>query len=115
MTNPLYARIGKHGQRSEKRVAKAIKARQTPGSGAFRGHKGDMTKGRYLAEAKATVHNSMVVKLEWLVKITQEATIKGCVPLLTVSFVNGSGESKANGDWIMMPLSHFNELNEENS
>lgn len=111
MTNPLFGRSGKHGQRSERRVAKTHGAKLQPGSGAFEGRKGDMRKGRFLAEAKATVHSSASVKLAWLTKITEEATSVGCDPLLFLSFVNGSGQPKVQGDWVLMPKYVFDELN----
>jgi hypothetical protein len=111
VNNPLFNRSGKHGQRSEKRMAKKQGAKLQPGSGAFTGRKGDMRQGKYLAEAKATVQSSASVKLAWLTKITEEAVQVGCDPLLLLSFVNGSGEPKVNGDWVLMPLYVFNELN----
>ena len=109
--NPLFNRSGKHGQRSEKRVAKAQGAKLQPGSGAFVGRKGDMRKGKYLGESKATVKLSASIKLGWLTKITQEAIEIGCDPLLFLSFVNASGQPKANGDWVLMPVTTFDELN----
>lgn len=111
MTNPLFNRSGKHGQRSERRVAKSHGAKLQPGSGAFAGRKGDMRKGRFLIEAKATVQISASIKLAWLTKITQEAVELGCDPLLMLSFVNGSGQPKVQGDWVLMPRYVFDELN----
>jgi hypothetical protein len=111
VTNPLFNRSGKHGQRSERRVAKSHGAKLQPGSGALEGRKGDMRKGKYLAEAKATVHCSASLQLAWLTKITEEAIGLGCDPLLFLSFVNGSGEPKVNGDWVLMPKYVFDELN----
>jgi hypothetical protein len=113
MSNPLFGRSGKHGQRSEKRVAKLHGAKLQPGSGAFAGRKGDMRKGRFLVEAKATIHSSASIQLGWLIKITQEAAELGCDPLLFLSFVNGSGEPKVSGDWVLMPKYVFDELNQE--
>jgi len=111
--NPLYARAGRHGTKSERRVAKTMAARLTPASGAFPGHKGDFRKGRFLWEAKATVKTSATVKLEWLTKITREATEKGCDPALSLSFVNGSGAAQPGGDWVCIPRYVFDELMEK--
>lgn len=110
--NPLFGRTGRHGTKSERRVAKAIGARLTPGSGAFAGHKGDFRRGKVLGEAKSTVHSSATVKLEWLAKITKEAAEKGCDPALFLSFVNSSGSPKPGGDWVMVPKYVWDELME---
>jgi len=110
--NPLFARTGRHGTKSEVRVAKALGARLTPASGAFTGHKGDFRRGRLLAEAKSTVQISAILKLEWLTKITKEATEKGCNPALFLSFVNGNGTPKPGGDWVVIPKYLWDELME---
>jgi hypothetical protein len=116
--NPFLKRLAKqgqtgHGNISEKRVAKQLGAQQTPGSGAFRGHKGDArlkTESRkFLIESKATKAATMSLDLGWLVKIATEAKNTGATPVLTVSFVNPDGTAKPNGDWIMMPSRDFKE------
>jgi len=105
--NPLLKRLAnkqQHGRKSEKRVAKLMGARLTPGSGAIDGAKGDAVLPNFLVEMKATVNGSYSLKKETLNKITQEAMARNKVPLLMVSFVIGSGTKLHNGDWACLPL-----------
>lgn len=117
--SPFFRRQSKapkneHGKRSEKRVAKKAGARLNANSGAMASLKGDatLTKGelKFLMECKSTVHDSMPVQLDWLVKISGEAIQKGKQPALTVSFVQADGTAKPGGDWVMLKLSDFEEL-----
>lgn len=102
-----------HGRKSEKRVAKDLGAIQTPGSGAFKGHKGDArlnteTK-KFLIESKATKNATMTLDLGWLVKIATEAMNERRTPALSVSFVNPDGTPRVHGDWVMIPMRDFKE------
>lgn len=115
MSNPYLDRVAKagksaHGKKSEARVAKSIGARTTPASGALQSAKGDFKTANVLGEAKSTVNASIGIEYDWLLKISHEATFQGKTPILTVSFVNGNGSVKRNGDWVMMPLTFYNEL-----
>lgn len=107
-----------HGKLYEAKVAKKMGARLQPNSGATAGFKGDMklTKGknRFLIESKTTLDASISVKLEWLVKITEEARAKAMTPALLFSFVlpNGRPAPNAETEWVAMPLQTFNELTE---
>ena len=104
--NPLLDRYAKkrHGTKSEKRVARSVGARTTPGSGSLPGRKGDSELPEMLIESKCTVNSSLSVKHEWLRKIEREALEKNRAPALTLSFVHDSGEAKPAGDWIAIPL-----------
>lgn len=102
--------IGEAGRNSEKRVAVHVGARLTPASGAVQGHKSDMYTPEYRIEAKSTQNASMSLKLEWLVKITEEALNTNKVPVLTVSFTDSVGRPRRFGDWVMIPLSHYEEI-----
>lgn len=102
--------IGDAGRKSEKRLAVHVGARLTPASGAVDGHKSDMYTPEYRLEAKSTQNASMSIKLEWLVKITEEALNTNKVPALTVSFTDGVGRPRRFGDWVMIPLSHYEEI-----
>lgn len=120
MTNPYLNRNkndkGNHGRRAEKRHAKEVGARLTPGSGALDGAKSDMVrKGLDISlriESKSTVNESVSLKREWLTKITREALDTNCQPILLLSFVTGSGEPKKDGDWVVMPRRLFDMLEE---
>ena len=104
--NPLLNRYakGRHGTRSERRVAKKLKAKLTPASGTKAGAKGDSVLPELLIESKATVHDSMVIKASWLRKIAEEAIQKNRYPGLTISFVTGSGAVRPQGDWLLVPI-----------
>lgn len=117
--NPFTAKstihkIGNAGRHSEVRVAKKIGARLTPASGAVDGFKSDMITPDYRIEAKSTQTATMSIKLEWLVKITEEALNSNKVPALTVSYVTPAGKPRRFGDWVMIPLSHYEELTKGN-
>jgi len=103
-----------HGRKAEKRLAREHGARLTPGSGAFSGHKSDMTREgagvKLQIEVKTTNNDSIGIKLKWLDKITQEAKGTNSLPILMVSFVTDNGAARPNGDWVMMPKALFDLL-----
>jgi hypothetical protein len=104
-----------HGTTSEKRVVVGLKGRLTPGSGAMVGAKSDGTttlKGiEFRIEAKATIHQSISLKKSWLNKIGVEARETGRVPLLTLSFVDDTGELQdIDSEFIVMKMHTFKEL-----
>lgn len=110
--NPILRRMKEqgttgHGTVSEKRVASKLGARQTPGSGAKRGAKGDAVlkseDQKFLIESKSTINASLSVELGWLVKIAHEALNDGAVPVLTMSFVTPEGRERPHGDWVAVP------------
>jgi len=112
LSNPYLdrkPRIGDHGRKSEKRVAKKFGASMVSASGATRA-KGDMTLGQFLIESKSTSHNSMSVQFAWLAKIEKEALAVGKTPALTVSFLLPGGSDVPGGRWVMMPEDTFQEL-----
>lgn len=109
--------LGDHGRTSEKRVAKALGAKLTASSGNQQRDKGDMKLDARLPfriETKATVTDTMSVKLEWLTKIWKEAFNKAESPMLIISFVNSEGKSKGPGtEWCMVPRHVMEELMEK--
>jgi hypothetical protein len=106
MSNPLLDRYAKnkHGGKSERRIAKRLGAKLSPGSGAMPGSKGDSALPDLLIESKATVRESIILKRSWLQKISREALDRNLFPALTLSFVSGSGESRSDGDWLLVPV-----------
>jgi hypothetical protein len=115
VSNPLLDRLGREkigdaGRKSEKKVASRLNARMTPNSGAKKGAKGDMSTRDWLIEAKATEKDSMSVQLDWLAKITGEASQDHKTPALTVTFVTGDGKPRKRGKWVMIPEHVFEEL-----
>lgn len=104
-----------HGRKAEKSVAAQLRAKLTPASGALDSAKGDMVMPssngtRFRIESKATERDSMAVKLDWLLKIREEALATGCEPALAISFVQGSGAARDGGQWVAIPLRLFKEV-----
>lgn len=103
------------GINSEKRVAKQVNGRQTPGSGSRRGLKGDIKiqgERKFLMEAKATQNLTMALDSGWLVKIREEAQTQASIPAVSITFVDADGKPRrsSGGTWVMIPLEAFNEL-----
>lgn len=92
-----------HGTKAEKRLAKRIGAQLTPASGALDHAKGDMTIGQFRNEAKSTIHDSIRVRLDDLLKISQEALEQGEQPSLTIMFVGQDGRPRPQGSWVLVP------------
>ncbi|QHJ74570.1 hypothetical protein VH22019_00006 [Vibrio phage VH2_2019] len=84
------------------------------GSGAKDGRKSDAVldaKGyQFRIESKATKNKSYGLKLETLEKIRKEALDTGRTPMMTISFTNEMGEAVHNGDYVVLPMSLFNEV-----
>jgi len=95
---------------SEARLSVRLSGRQTPASGAIVGAKGDVVLPTFLLEAKSTTANSMVLKLDWLAKIHNEARSLSKEPALAVSFTTGDGKPVKNGAWVLMTEAMFKEL-----
>lgn len=103
--------IGRTGRRSEERLSDRIGARLTPASGATAHSKADMTLGELLIEAKSTIHRSLVLKLDWLIKLKMEAMAVGKEGVLVVAFTDSKG--KPDSEWVVLPLERFMEMRDE--
>jgi hypothetical protein len=104
-----------HGKAWEELTAKKMGARLRPASGAMVGAKGDFAASKglpFLYEAKSTTASSLPIKLEWLVKITEEAQAQAKLPALTFGFVLPTGRPRPNcsAEWVAIPLPVFQEL-----
>lgn len=104
-----YGRQDK-SHKQEERVAKALKGRKQPASGALPvpGLKGDIREDRFLIEAKRTDAQSIRVKASWLVKIEAEAEAIGKFPALSLEL--GEGLPLSEKDWCLIPMSVFKKL-----
>jgi len=100
-----------HGTKSEKRVLKSIGVKRVPGSGSSPHCKSDGISTKYRFEAKATTHKSWSVKTDTLNKIADEARGFGQNPVVTLSFVDGSG-NVVEGDYVIMRKIDFVEVND---
>ena len=110
--NPLMTDVPLHGQKSELRVLEDMGAMQTIASGSLDGMKSDGVKDNLRIECKATLKKSISLKHEWLLKIRDEALATNKIPVLTISFVTADGESKAGGDYAVIPLYLFTDFAE---
>ena len=114
MGNPYLDRkvkvIGATGRKSERKVARKLGAKLTPNSGAVAGAKGDMHLGDFLIEAKSTVNDSIGVKLDWLLKIADEALSSDRKPAIALTFTHAGGDPRVNGEWVAVPLHVWKEM-----
>lgn len=92
--------------------AKRYGGRVKPGSGASPLSKGDVQTRLFLMEMKGTVHNSLRVSGDWLVKITREARWEGRDPAVEIR-IRGIEDPLVEDTWVMVPASVFRELNME--
>jgi hypothetical protein len=76
------------------------------------GAKGDLKLPGILIEAKSTEAASMALKLDWLLKIKQEALNSGRIPACAINFTLGNGQPRPNGKWVLIEESVFHELQE---
>ena len=102
--------IGRAGIVSETKLAKRIKAKPTPASGALSGAKGDMFLDEFLIEAKSTSRASMSIKLDWLCKILGEARAKQLNPAVSIVFSDEDGDPRRSGKWMMIQEHTFMEM-----
>ena len=102
-------KIGKAGRKSERLLSRKIGGRQTPASGAIETAKGDIKKGQFLIEAKATEADTFRLDRAILCKIAGEALRFGKIPAVCVSFVIGNGKPKVDGEWALIRLRDFEE------
>lgn len=95
-------------QKQEKNLAKLMKGRVTPASGAMWGAKGDVRSEKYLIECKTTAKASFAITQKHWEKIQNEALHDGLrIPILNVQLLDGSI------DLIVMSKDDFLELGEK--
>lgn len=92
----------KKWKKIDREIARQVRGKLRPASGAIDGFKGDQTTQVFsvplttaLLESKSTEKKSLSVKLEWLEKITTEALMAGRTPV----FVMTIGKSR----WYCVP------------
>ena len=68
-----------YSDKQEKRVAKTVRGKQTPNSGATPFRKGDVTSELFLIECKTVTkeQKSITVKKDWMLKNREEAFMMG--------------------------------------
>lgn len=95
----------KTSQRLEKRMAKSLNGRTTPGSGAFNGNKGDVKSADWLGEHKFTDKKSYSLSLKIWAKINREAKDIKKTPILEIVLDNTGSHLRL----MFMDLSDFHE------
>lgn len=98
-----------HGGKAEKKFAKRVGADLHAASGA-KTKKADMTAGKFKVECKSTKNDSISVKLEYLLKVYQEAFETGERPALSIQFVVGNGQARKRASWVMITEEDFQKL-----
>ncbi len=102
-----------HGKKAEKHTARRTGAKLTKNSGSTDRDKGDMHLQGFKVEMKTTLNGSIGVKLEWLLKIKQEALEMEMDPALIFQFVFENGRHRQGGSWVCVPEHVFMELIDE--
>lgn len=96
--------------KSEERGAEMLKGgKLTIASGRLDFDKGDFKNHEFLGECKSTDKESLIVSVEWLRKISGEATSQGKIPLLYLTLSRMS----INQDWVVCEKGFFQERLEE--
>ena len=106
----LSKRIGDVGRMAERALARRLSGRQTLGSGALHGDKGDIEIPDWLLEAKSTVNGSFGVTHSMLAKIEAEAHLAGRKPAFALMFTDDKGTPKRSGSWVAVPEYLFKEI-----
>lgn len=92
----------------ENRVAKSVGGNRQKASGALPGSKGDIKSIELLGECKRTDKKSISITLEYLAKITQEASYYNKIPCVAIEI--GSPPKFVNKDWVLLPAGFVQEL-----
>lgn len=95
----------------ERSVAKSF-GRRMPASGASQqAHKkGDVQSDKLMIEAKATRKGSFNLKHDTLAKLVREARAVNKIPVLVVRFLAEEVVVVDEREWVMLPLSIFEEI-----
>ena len=105
-----FTKDGRLCDEHEDRVAKKMKGKKQPASGAQLLHKGDVLSGNFLVEAKTSGKKSIRVNQAWLEKISNEAAQTNKIPVLALGFPNMPVPHDR--DWVCVPMKEFVKLTE---
>lgn len=94
------------GRAAERKTAKRHAADLVPASGAANA-KGDFANAAFLFEHKATIKDSLSLKLEWLTKISDEARASLKKPALALTFITAADSPRPKGAWVMVREEDF--------
>lgn len=94
----------------EKVLAKKLKAKRQPNSGALPAHKGDIKTCSVLFDSKETIDKKITITAEMLAKISMEARQINRQPGLIISLEVGLTVEK---EWAIIQLDYYGTLVEE--
>jgi hypothetical protein len=89
-------------------AAELVGGKRHAGSGAMDGLKSDASSDDWQVECKQTEKRSMIIQLDWLEKITREATGCGKIPMLHLRLL--AAEADIQKDWVCIPAKVFEKL-----
>lgn len=90
--------------KSEERATEIIPdGKHTIASGRLPFDKGDFKNYEFLGECKSTDKDSLIFKVDWLRKISGEATSQGKTPLMFLTL----SKMGINQDWVLCEASFF--------
>lgn len=90
----------------ERRLARELGGRTTPGSGAG-GMKGDVRTPDEMIEAKTTSKRQFILKLDALEKLETEARASGKQPVLIVQFADSERPFLHHREWVVLPKQDY--------
>lgn len=94
--------------KQEDRLAKELGGRRQAASGALPGRRGDVDVPELLIECKRTDKKSIRIEIEYLRKITEEASGTGKVPALSIEI--GDPPRFVSRDWVLVPSGFLKDL-----
>jgi hypothetical protein len=92
----------------ENRVAKSVGGKRQKASGALPGVRGDVKSVELLGECKRTDKKSISITLDYLEKITKEASFYNKIPCVAIEIQ--SPPKFVNRDWVLLPAGFVQEL-----
>lgn len=92
----------------ENRVAKNVGGKRQKASGALPGVRGDVKSVELLGECKRTDKKSISITLEYLAKITKEASYYNKIPCVAIEIE--APPKFVNRDWVLLPAGFVQEL-----
>ena len=92
----------------EDRIAKSVGGKRQKASGALPGGRGDVRSVELLGECKRTDKKSISITLDYLEKITKEASFYNKIPCVAIEIE--APPKFVNKDWILLPAGFVQEL-----
>lgn len=104
-------RNGSQSRRQERRLAKELGGRTTPGSGSG-SIKGDVHTRGEMVEAKTTAKSQYTLKLVDLKKLENEARLANKRPVFVIQIEDTSSVFLFHNEWVLIPKQDYLALKE---